>query len=128
NWRDDGAPYGDSHLDREDRGLQEFGVPHDYGFHPHDDEFEPHYRHWRDQQLRQHDDEYHRWRSEQQKSYDDEYRAWRDDRRKSFGQTFSQWREQRSKEHGHSAAPQGAVGQNPDPVKSVTDGQDGKTD
>lgn len=95
-WRDDGAPYGDSHLDRQDRAMQEFGVPHDYGFHPHDDEFEPHYTHWRDEQMRRHDDEYQRWRTQQLRQYDEDYRAWRGERRQSFGQTFSQWRIQRS--------------------------------
>lgn len=96
NWRDDGAPYGDSHVDRQDRAMQEFGVPHDYGFHPHDEEFEPHYTHWRDEQLRRHDEEYRRWRTEQQRHYDEDYKAWRGERRQSFGQTFSQWRSQRS--------------------------------
>lgn len=96
NWRDDGGPYGDSHLDRQDRAMQEFGVPHDYGFHPHDDEFEPHYTHWRDEQMRRHDEEYRQWRTQQLRQYDEDYRAWRGERRESFGQTFSQWRSQRS--------------------------------
>jgi hypothetical protein len=95
-WRDDGAPYGDSHLDRQDRGMKEFGVPHDYGFHPQDQEFEPHYTHWRDEQMRRHDEEYHRWRTQQLRQYDDDYKAWRGERRQAFGETFSQWRSGRS--------------------------------
>ncbi|MFC3076990.1 hypothetical protein ACFODL_02690 [Phenylobacterium terrae] len=95
-WRDDGAPYGDSHLDRQDRGMREFGVPHDYGFHPHDEEFEPHYTHWRDEQMRRHDEEYRNWRTQQLRQYDEDYRAWRGERRQAFGETFSQWRSQRS--------------------------------
>lgn len=96
SWRDDGAPYGDAHLERQDRGMQEFGVPHDYGFHPHDPEFEPHYAHWRDEQMRRHDDEYRRWRDQQLRQYDDDYRTWRGERRQAFGETFSQWRSGRS--------------------------------
>lgn len=95
-WRDDGGPYGDSRLDRQDRAMQEFGVPHDYGFHPHDDEFEPHYTHWRDEQMRRHDEAYRNWRARQLRQYDEDYRAWRGERRQAFGETFSEWRRNRT--------------------------------
>lgn len=95
-WRDDGSTYGDSRLDRQDSAIREFGVPHDYSFHPQDAEFEPHYAHWRDEQMRRHDDEYHQWRTRQLRQYDDDYRTWRGERRQAFGETFSQWRNGRS--------------------------------
>jgi hypothetical protein len=97
-WRPDvGEPYGDLELNPRNRGIQEFGPPADYAYHPHaGHEFDPDYLHWRDEQMRSHDRDYQEWRRSQQQSYDEDYRRFRTERREHFGRTFSDWRSQRS--------------------------------
>jgi hypothetical protein len=97
-WRPDrGEPYGDLEFDARNRGIQEFGPPADYAYHPRaGHEFDPDYLHWREEQMRGHDRDYHEWRKSQQQSYDEDYRRFRDARREHFGRTFSDWRNQRS--------------------------------
>lgn len=46
-----------------------------------DEEFEPEYRRWREEQLR---------------ALDEDYRAWRQDRYRQFADEFSQWRSRRA--------------------------------
>jgi len=97
-WRPGhGEPYGELELNARNRGIQEFGVPSDYAYHPRaGHEFDPDYLHWREEQMRGHDRDYHEWRKSQQESYDQDYRAFRDQRREHFGRTFSDWRNQRN--------------------------------
>lgn len=97
-WRPDvGEPYGDLELNPRNRGVQEFGPPADYAYHPHaGHEFDPDYLHWRDEQMRAHDRDYQDWRRSQQQSYDEDYRRFRTERREHFGRTFADWRNQRS--------------------------------
>lgn len=96
-WRAEGGPYGDLELNPRNRGVQEFGPPSDYAYHPPaGHEFDPDYVHWREEQMRSHDRDYHDWRHAQQQSYDDDYRRFRSERREHFGRTFQDWRNQRS--------------------------------
>lgn len=97
-WRPDrGEPYGDLELNPRNRGIQDYGPPHDYAYHPHaGHEFDPEYLNWRDEQLRSHDRDYHAWRRGQQQQYDDDYRRFREERRDTFGRSFQAWRSQRS--------------------------------
>lgn len=46
-WRPgDGGPYGDLELNPRNRGIQEYGAPHDYAYHPHaGHEFDPDHIH-----------------------------------------------------------------------------------
>jgi hypothetical protein len=74
----DGAPYGDLELNPRTRGIQEFGPPHDYAYHPHaGHEFDPDYLHWRDAQMRAFDREYAEWRRRRLERYDEDYRRLR---------------------------------------------------
>lgn len=96
-WRAEGGPYGDLELNPRNRGVQQFGPPADYAYHPQaGHEFDPDYLHWREEQMRGHDRDYHEWRRAQQQTYDDDYRRFRSERREHFGRTFSDWRNQRS--------------------------------
>lgn len=63
--------------------------------HP-DQEFDPDYLRWRDEQLRAHDRDYDEWRRHQHQQYDEEYRKFRTERREHFGRAFHEWRSQRS--------------------------------
>ncbi|MDE2486301.1 MAG: hypothetical protein KGO51_02795 [Alphaproteobacteria bacterium] len=101
-WRPDrGEPYGDLELNPRNRGVQEFGPPSDYAYHPQaGHEFDPDYLHWREEQMRSHDRDYHDWRRDQRQAYDDDYRRFRDERREHFGRTFQDWRAQRSTADG----------------------------
>jgi hypothetical protein len=82
-WRPaEGAPYGDLELNPRNRGIQEFGAPHDYAYHPHaGHEFDPDYLHWRDARMRDHDRAYQEWRRRRLESYDEDYRRLRAERR-----------------------------------------------
>jgi hypothetical protein len=97
-WRPDiGEPYGDAEFNPRNRGIQEFGPPADYAYHPHaGHEFDPDYLRWRDEQMRSHDRDYQEWRRSQQQSYDEDYHRFRAERREHFGRTFADWRNQRS--------------------------------
>lgn len=97
-WRPGGGePYGDLELNPRNRGIQEFGAPHDYAYHPQaGHEFEPDYLRWREEQMRGHDRDYSEWRRTQQQRYDDDYRRYRDEERQRFGRSFEDWRNQRS--------------------------------
>jgi hypothetical protein len=97
-WNPDrGEPYGDLELNPRNRGVEEFGPPHDYAYHPQaGHEFDPDYLHWREEQMRSHDRDYHEWRRNQRQAYDDDYRRFRTERREHFGRTFQDWRTQRS--------------------------------
>jgi hypothetical protein len=121
-WRAQGsAPYGDLEFNARASGVEEFGAPHDYAYHPpQGHEFDPDYLHWRDEQLRAHDRDYQDWRRHQQNQYDEDYRSYRSEQRDTFGKTFHAWRSER----GASGA--GAeFNREPDQVKAVTDGADG---
>jgi hypothetical protein len=97
-WRPDrGEPYGDLELNPRNRGVQEYGPPADYAYHPPaGHELDPEYLTWRDQQLRGHDRDYQEWRRSQQQQYDEDYRRFRAERRDTFGRSFQAWRSQRS--------------------------------
>lgn len=97
-WRPGrGEPYGDLELNPRNRGVDEFGPPHDYAYHPQaGHEFDPDYLRWREEQLRGHDRDYGEWRKHQQGQYDEDYRRFRSERREHFGRTFQDWRSQRS--------------------------------
>jgi hypothetical protein len=75
-WRPDvGEPYGDLELNPRNRGIQEFGPPADYAYHPHaGHEFDPDYLSWRDERMRAHDRTYAEWRRSRQQRYDEDYR------------------------------------------------------
>jgi hypothetical protein len=97
-WSPDrGEPYGDLELNPRNRGIQDYGPPHDYAYHPQaGHEFDPDYLHWREEQMRSHDRDYHEWRRNQRQAYDEDYRRFRTERREHFGRTFQDWRTQRS--------------------------------
>jgi len=96
-WREgQGGPYGDLELNARNQGIQEFGAPHDYAYHPKGDEFDPDYTRWRDEQLAGHDRDYQEWRRHQHEQYDNEYRKYRTERRENFGTSFQTWRMQRN--------------------------------
>ncbi|HVI30794.1 hypothetical protein [Phenylobacterium sp.] len=101
-WRPHGsAPYGDLELNARTSGVEEFGAPHDYAYHPpQGHEFEPDYVHWREEQLRLHDRDYQEWRRHQHQQLDDEYRKFRTERRDTFGKNFHEWRSQRNMSTG----------------------------
>jgi hypothetical protein len=96
-WRPgDGAPYGDLHMEGRNRGVEQYGAPADYAFHPSVEQaFDPDYLHWREQQLRRHDRDYADWRLHQAEQYDAEYRQFRDERREDFHERFQDWRAKR---------------------------------
>jgi hypothetical protein len=85
-WRpDDGAPYGDLELNPRNRGVQEYGAPADYAYHPHaGHEFDTGYLRWRDEQMRRHDRDYEQWRRSQSQKYDEDYRTFREARRDPY--------------------------------------------
>jgi hypothetical protein len=97
-WRPGGGePYGDLELNAGNRGVQEFGAPSDYAYHPHQGhELDPEYVSWRDQRLAGHDRDYQEWRRQQHEQYDNDYRSFRSQRRDHFGKTFAEWRSQQS--------------------------------
>lgn len=96
SWRPHGAaPYGDLEFNARASGVEEFGAPHDYAYHPHQ-EFDADYLHWRDEQLRSHDRDYDEWRKHQHRQYDDDYRRFRSERRDHFGKNFHEWRSQQN--------------------------------
>ncbi|RAK50977.1 hypothetical protein [Phenylobacterium deserti] len=108
-WREgQGGPYGDLELNARNSGIQEFGAPHDYAYHPKGNEFDPDYNRWRDEQLASHDRDYQEWRRHQHEQYDNEYRQYRAQRRDNFGTSFQTWRTQRTMTQGvenNSVAP-----------------------
>lgn len=83
-WRPQaGAPYGDLELNARNLGIEEFGAPHDYAYHPEQGhEFDPEYLSWRDQQMRAHDRDYDAWRRDRERAYDEDYRRFRDQQRR----------------------------------------------
>jgi hypothetical protein len=83
-WRPgDGAPYGDLELNERNRGIQEFGPPADYAYHPRaGHEFDPDYLRWREERMRGHDRDYHEWRKRRRDSYDAAYRRLREQGRR----------------------------------------------
>jgi hypothetical protein len=97
-WRPaGGAPYGDLELNARNRGVEQYGAPHDYAYHPEaGHEFDSDYTRWRDEQLRNHDRDYQEWRKSQHQQYDDDYRRFRAERRDHFGKTFHAWRAQQN--------------------------------
>lgn len=113
-----GAPYGDQSLPH-GSGVEEFGAPHDYAYHPDQHDLDPDYVTWRDQQMRNHDREYQGWRAEQHRKYDDDYRRFRGERRNHFHQTFEEWRQQQQ-----AAGKQGSEFAKPAPeLQQITDGE-----
>jgi hypothetical protein len=73
-WRDQGGTYGDTHMDREDRGMAEYGVPHDYGYRESVDPFEAADSRRRQEEIRRRADEDRRRRADLERQ-EDEYRA-----------------------------------------------------
>lgn len=63
--------------------------------HP-DEELDPEYCRWRDEQMSNHDRDYQEWRLHQHRQYDEDYRKFRHERREQFGRTFQDWRSQRT--------------------------------
>jgi hypothetical protein len=63
-----------------------------------DQEFDPDYLNWRDQQMQRHDRDYLDWRREQRQKYDNDYWRFRAERRDDFHQRFQDWRAQRDAE------------------------------
>lgn len=102
-------PYGDQPLPH-DRGARDFGPPADYAYRPAQQDLEPDYVAWRDEQMRNHDRDYAGWRAEQHRRYDEDYRSFCGERRERFGQTFCQWRAQRDA----GLAPTPPAGDTPD--------------
>lgn len=111
----DEMPYGEQPLPH-DRGAREFGPPADYAYHPTEDDLEPDYVSWRDEQMRGHDRDYAGWRAEQHRRYDEDYRAFRGERRERFGQTFAEWRAGREAASAEKTAAPGVTngGDTPD--------------
>ncbi|HEY8617632.1 hypothetical protein [Phenylobacterium sp.] len=101
-WRPEGSsPYGHTELNPRASGVEEFGAPHDYAYHPQQGhEFDGDYTRWRDEQLRGHDRDYQEWRRHQHEQYDNEYRKFRTERRDTFGKNFHEWRSQRNTSTG----------------------------
>jgi hypothetical protein len=97
-WRsDNGAPYGDTQMNSGASGVEQFGQPADYSFHPRQgQEFDNDYTRWRDQQMNAHDRDYQDWRRHQHEQYDNDYRTFRSAKRDHFDRTFQDWRAQRS--------------------------------
>jgi len=136
-WGPDvGEPYGDLELNPRNRGIQEFGPPHDYAYHPQaGHEFDPDYLRWREEQLRGHDRDYREWRRAQQDSYDEDYRRFRSERREHFGRSFQEWRAQRGGEQAtaQGGQPSGAqadmspeFGKTPPQVQAASEGGDSR--
>src|SRR4029079_10816506 len=44
----------------------------------HDQDWDPDYRHWREQQVRKLDDDYRRWRSERAEKFGTDFQSWRE--------------------------------------------------
>lgn len=63
-------------------------------------EFDPDYLAWRQQQLAKHDRDYGEWRREQVRKYDDDYWRFRTERREDFHQRFQDWVAQRDAAKG----------------------------
>lgn len=61
-------------------------------------DFDPDYLSWRQQQMARHDLDYMEWRREQVRRYDDDYWKFRAERREDFHQRFQDWRTQRDAE------------------------------
>ncbi|HEY8571292.1 hypothetical protein [Phenylobacterium sp.] len=101
-WRPQGAaPYGDLEFNARASGVEEFGAPHDYAYHPpQGHEFDHDYVHWREEQLKAHDRDYQEWRRHQHQQYDEEYTKFRTERRDTFGKNFHEWRSQRNTSGG----------------------------
>lgn len=98
SWRGQGnAPYGDLELNARASGVEEFGAPHDYAYHPQQGhEFEHDYVQWREQQMRNHDRDYREWCKHQREQYDNDYKTFRSERRDTFGKNFHEWRSQKN--------------------------------
>ncbi|HEX5686197.1 MAG TPA: hypothetical protein VFY73_19385 [Ideonella sp.] len=69
----------------------------------HDDQFDP---------------DYHQWRNEQMRALDEDYRSWRQDRYKKFSTEFDQWRAERSR----TSAPAGDTGKASDSPGDASSG------
>lgn len=84
-----------------------------------DQEFDPDYLSWRDQQMQRHDRDYGDWRREQLRKYDDDYWRFRSERREDFHQRFQDWRAQRGAESIVSTGSE--FGKGAGPVQSIGD-------
>lgn len=70
-WRDD-----PSHAPRYSADFEQAGAGN--RFHQeNDDAFDPHYRQWRDEQIRQLDADYRQWRAEYHERFSNEFNEWR---------------------------------------------------
>lgn len=70
----------DDHGYEHDNSGRYYGRQHQGRSGGHDDQFDPDYSQWRDEQMR---------------GLDEDYRTWRNERYKKFSDEFSQWRSQR---------------------------------
>jgi len=90
-YHEGGSRFGFFGLGREDRDI--------------DQDYDPDYLHWRDQQMARHDRDYGDWRRHQREQYDEEYRRFRTERRDDFHQRFQDWRAQRDAAASAAAVP-----------------------
>ena len=80
--------------------------PAEFGYRSIDDQdFDPDYLSWRQQQMSRHDSDYGEWRRQQLRKYDDDYWRFRAERREDFHQRFQDWLGQRDAERAASAPP-----------------------
>jgi hypothetical protein len=99
-------------FDWDDPGLGQSQAGYGAGARSHpDEEFDPDYLRWREEQMRGHDRDYQEWRRAQHRDYDDQYRRYRDERQRHFGEAFHQWRAHRSSVGGVPDTAIGTVGQ-----------------
>jgi len=97
DWGFDRGPDRNSLFDRDDPGVGQIQAGYAFQARSHpDQDFDPDYVRWRDEQLRAHDREYAEWRRHQHEQYDTQYRNYRRERQRHFGQAFHEWRSQRS--------------------------------
>jgi hypothetical protein len=54
-----------------------------------DDDFDPDYRHWRGEQMKQLDSDYQEWRQERRKKFSEDFDKWRSSRSKGFAESGS---------------------------------------
>jgi hypothetical protein len=95
-------------FDREDPGIGQSQAG--YGAQArshHEQELDPDYLLWRNEQLRAHDRDYEAWRLEQQHKYDDMYRRFRSESQRDFGEAFEDWRSRRGSEPSAAAGREG---------------------
>jgi hypothetical protein len=69
---------------------------------PPDQQLEPDYLRWREEQLGGYDRQFLEWRLQEAKKYDTEYSKWRQERQDKFNRDFTDWRKTFEAKHGSS--------------------------